>query len=155
MADSQRARLADGVRRMRRATYVTRRGMTQIYSRWRPPNRLYNVGLDSDSNDSGYFASDVNEDEVDLSLVTRTLSFSWVELDNDERSYALFHHKECYEQALAVEATLRDRIDTVENCILEALGGERLRSSPGVGTVVITAFAELRVELAELFRGQR
>ena len=58
-------------------------------------------------------------------------------------------------KSLVVEVTLRDRIATVESSILEALNGDPLSSNPGVRNEVITAFAGLRVELAELFRNQR
>ena len=95
---------------MRRATYVTRLGMTQIYSRWRLLNPVHYVhnSSDSDSDESGDFASDVDEDVIDFSVVSKTLSFTWVEIDDNERNYALFHHREFYEQSLVVEATLRD-----------------------------------------------
>lgn len=131
--------------------------MTQIYFRWRPPTPGYYVpnASGSDSDESHDFVSDVDEDVIDFSVVSATLSFSWVEDDDDERNYALFHHREFYEESLRLEATLCDRIATVEASILGALGDDRLRSSTGVRTAVETSLAALRVEVATLCREQR
>ena len=159
MIHSPRARLVDGIRRMRRVTYVTRRGLTQIYSRWRPPYSLSYVANPSDSSsgsdESGDLESDLDEDEIDFSIVSETLSFSWVESDDDERNYALYHYREFFQQSLDDESTLRDLVSAVESSILEALGGERLRAKDRVSTVVTEAFAGLRVQLSELYSGQR
>ena len=158
MSDSPQARLADGIRRMRRVTYVTRRGLTQMYSRWRPPHPASYVPNLSDSSGSDMSEdceSDVDEDQIDFSVVSETLSFSWVESDDDECNYALFHYREFFQQSLDDETTLRDLIAAVESSILETLGSERLCAWFRVRNAVTEAFAHLRVELAELFRGQR
>ena len=159
MIHSPRARLVDGIRRMRRVTYVTRRGLTQIYSRWRPPYSLSYVANLSDSSsgsdENGDLESDLDEDKIDFSVVSETLSFSWVGSDDDERNYALYHYREFFQQSLDDESTLRDLVSAVESSILEALGGERLRAKDRVSTVVNEAFTGLRVQLSELYRGQR
>ena len=104
MIHSPRARLVDGIRRMRRVTYVTRRGLTQIYSRWRPPYPSSYVANLSDSSsgsdENGDFESDLDEDKIDFSVVSETLSFSWVGSDDDEQNYALFHYREFFQQSL-------------------------------------------------------
>ena len=158
MSDSPRALLADGVCRMRRVTYVTRRGLTQMYSRWRPPHPASYVPNLSDSSGSDMSEdceSDVDEDQIDFSVVSETLSFSWVESDDDECNYALFHYREFFQQSLDDETTLRDLVSAVESSILETLGSERLRARIRVRTAVTAAFAGLQLQLSEFYSYQR
>lgn len=149
-----RPRLADGVVRSKRRSWVTRNGLTQLYNLWRRPSLEWNTnGSDSDS--GGSWDTSVNEDEVDFSISSETLGFDWVEHPDDVRNYALFVNKRFYEDAVAMESTLNQRIDTMETEFLLALGGVRLRASPSADVTVITAFDELRVELEKLFRDHR
>ena len=130
----------------------------QLYFRWRPPNRasyIANLSDSSGSDDNGDYASDVDEDLIDFSVVSETLSFSWVESDDDERNYALFHYRDFYEYSLQDQATLVRLIGNVESSILAALESARPRYHPGVSSAVTEAFARLRVDVSEVFRGQR
>ena len=146
-------RLADGVRRMSRATWVTRDGITQIFNRWRPPRPpSFN---DSDSDPGGSFKSDVDEDEVSFSFGVETLSFDWVEWDDDERNYSLFVNREFFQSAVVMETKLNHRLATVENAILAALIGPRLPVPHVVTETITKAFAESRVEVARLFYTHR
>ena len=148
-------RLADGVRRMSRATWVTRDGITQIFNRWRPPRPPRFNNSDSISDPGGSFESDVDEDEVDFSLGVETLGFDWVEWDDDERNYALFVNREFFQSAVVMETTLNHRLATVENAILAALIGQRLPVPHVVTETITKAFAESRVEVARLFYTHR
>ena len=148
-----RTRLADGVRRMTKSTWVTRDGITQIFNRWRPIRLPISLNhSDSDSASGGHFESDINEDEVDISLGTEALGFDWVEIDDDARNYALYVNSEFYKHAVVMETTLNQHIATVETDILRALEGQRLHASPAVTGTITTVFVQLRVELAGLFR---
>ena len=148
-------RLADGVRRMSRATWVTRDGITQIFNRWRPPRPPHLNHSDSNSDTGGSFESDVDEDEVDFSLGAETLGFDWVQWDDDERNYALFVNREFYQSAVVMETKLNHRLATVENAILGALIGQRLPVPHAVTETITKAFAESRVEVARLFYSHR
>ena len=135
---------------------MTRGGITQIFYRWRSP-RLPWQFYDSNSDDRhGNYDSDVDEDEVDFSIGSATIGFRWVDImEDDERNYALCVNRDFYEHAVSMESTLNQRIATMESDILGVLNSQRLRAAPEVTTAVTTAFAEFRVELANLFRAHR
>ena len=150
-----RPQLEDGIVRTRTRTWVTRNGITQLFSRWRRESLpFYPNHSDSDSND-GSWDDTVDEDACTLSIGEETLGFDWVEYPDDARNYALYVNRRFYVNASEIEATLNERIAAMEANILGALAGHRLRASPAAAGQVISACAELRAELVVLFRAHR
>jgi hypothetical protein len=151
-------RLPNGQVRTRMRTWVTRDGLTQLFSRFCPERQVPRFNLnhsDSDSSNGGSWDDTVDEDAFSISFGDETIGFGWVEYPDDARNYALYVNRRFNVHATEMEATLNERIAAMEAEILAALAGHRLRASPAAAGQVISACAELRAELVVLFRAHR
>lgn len=154
-----RPRLDNGQVHTRTRTWVTRNGITQLFSRFSPERQVphFNLnGSDSDSSNAGSWDDTVDEDAFSISFADETIGFDWMEYPDDGRNYALWVNRRFHVHATEMEATLNARIATMEAEILAALAsGHRLRASPRAVGQVVSACAELRAELVRLFREHR
>jgi hypothetical protein len=129
-----------------------------LFSRFSPERQVphFNLnGSDSDSSNAGSWDDTVDEDAFSISFADETIGFGWVEYPDDARNYALWVNRRFHVHATEMEATLNERIATMEAEILAALAGHRLRASPRAVGQVVSACSELRAELVRLFRDHR